>query len=83
MKISANDSPTTARMPQRKRACGACSREDPQPKLLPTSSTRGLRLVGVVERVSEAAFGGLPTVVFERVLLQALERDGLQEPRRE
>ena len=32
-KISENDSPTTARMPQRWIACGACSREEPQPKL--------------------------------------------------
>jgi hypothetical protein len=27
-KISANDSPTMASMPQRCRACGACSREE-------------------------------------------------------
>ena len=32
-KISENDSPTTAWMPARASACGACSREDPQPKL--------------------------------------------------
>ena len=32
-KISENDSPTTARMPQRWSACGACSRDEPQPKL--------------------------------------------------
>ena len=39
-KISANDSPTTARIPQRPIACGACSRDDPQPKFAPTSRTR-------------------------------------------
>ena len=32
-KISENDSPTTARKPLRRIACGACSRDDPQPKL--------------------------------------------------
>ena len=32
-KISAKDSPTSAVMPARARACGACSREEPQPKL--------------------------------------------------
>ena len=31
-KISANDSPMTASMPQRCSPCGACSRDDPQPK---------------------------------------------------
>ena len=36
-KISANDSPTIAWMPQRRIACGACSRDEPQPKLLLTS----------------------------------------------
>ena len=32
-KISARDSATTARMPQAASAWGACSREEPQPKL--------------------------------------------------
>ena len=32
-----NDSPTTALMPQRNRPCGACSRDEPQPKLLLTT----------------------------------------------
>ena len=36
-KISANDSPTIASMPQRRIACGACSRDDPHPKLRLTS----------------------------------------------
>src|SRR5258705_375645 len=36
-KISANDSPTSAWMPQRCSACGACSRELPQPKFLFTT----------------------------------------------
>ena len=34
-KISANDSPMNAVIPMRMRDCGACSREEPQPKLLP------------------------------------------------
>src|SRR5438477_34252 len=40
-KMSANDSPTSALMPQRSSACGACSREEPQPKFLLTIATRG------------------------------------------
>jgi hypothetical protein len=32
-KISEKDSPTIARMPQRWMACGACSRDEPHPKL--------------------------------------------------
>ena len=31
-KISENDSPTQAPMPQRLSACGACSRDEPDPK---------------------------------------------------
>jgi len=38
-KISPKEPPTMARMPQRMRAWGACSREDPQPKFWPTTST--------------------------------------------
>ena len=40
-KMSANDSPTSALMPQRSSACGACSRDEPQPKFLLTTATRG------------------------------------------
>ena len=36
-KISENDSPTTARMPLRRIACGACSRDEPHPKFAFTS----------------------------------------------
>ena len=36
-KISENDWPTTARMPWRRIACGACSRDEPQPKFALTS----------------------------------------------
>ena len=39
-KISANDSPTQASMPQRFSACGACSRDEPEPKLSFTSRIR-------------------------------------------
>ena len=38
-KISPKEPPTMARMPQRISACGACSREEPQPKFWPTTST--------------------------------------------
>ncbi|HEY2133165.1 MAG TPA: hypothetical protein VGH36_09345 [Acetobacteraceae bacterium] len=31
-KISPNDSPAMARIPNRRSPCGACSREEPQPK---------------------------------------------------
>ena len=38
-KISPYEPPTMARMPQRRSAWGACSREDPQPKFCPTTRT--------------------------------------------
>ena len=38
-KISENDSPTIALNPSAARPCGACSRDDPQPKLPFTTST--------------------------------------------
>ena len=38
-KISPKEPPTMARMPQRMSAWGACSREEPQPKFWPTTST--------------------------------------------
>ena len=41
-KISENDSPTTARIPRRRIACGACSREDPQPKFALTTRIAAL-----------------------------------------
>ena len=36
-KISANDSPMNALIPMRINDCGACSREEPHPKFLPTT----------------------------------------------
>ena len=50
-KISANDSPTKALKPQRISACGACSRDEPQPKLLPTTRIARPRITRVVEGV--------------------------------
>ena len=44
-KISPKEPPTMARMPQPMSTCGACSREEPQPKFWPTTSTAGF-LVG-------------------------------------
>ena len=45
-KISPKLSPITAVMPQRRNACGACSREEPQPKFFSTSSRLAARRVG-------------------------------------
>jgi len=38
-KISPNEPPTMAQMTQRMRACWVCSREEPQPKFWPPTST--------------------------------------------
>ena len=38
-KISENDTPITALNPRRRMACGACSRDEPQPKLALTTRT--------------------------------------------
>ena len=53
-KISENDSPMTARMPRRWMACGACSRDEPQPKFALTSSIARAAIRGIVERVHVA-----------------------------
>ena len=42
-KISENDSPTQASIPHRFSACGACSRDDPDPKLSLASRMRACR----------------------------------------
>ena len=78
-KISENDSPTTAVMPQRRRPCGACSRDDPQPKLRFTT-----RMEAPAKRGSSNGWA-LPclvrggAVVLEDVPLEPLEADRLQE----
>ena len=42
-KISEKDTPTTARIPRRRIACGACSRDEPQPKFASTNISVALR----------------------------------------
>ena len=81
-KISAKDSATIAPMPQRAMACGACSRDDPQPKFACANSNLRAAVSRVVERMRRAALGQLAPIVLEDVILEAVERDGLEEPRR-
>ena len=47
LKMSANDAATTARNPKSASAHGACSRELPQPKFHPATSTRAVAPTGV------------------------------------
>jgi hypothetical protein len=63
-------------MPQRCRACGACSRELPQPKLRFTRSTFAALVLQLVEGV-----GGIAPVVREDVRFEPLERDRFQVTR--
>ena len=82
MKISANDSPTTALTPQRAIACGACSRDDPQPKFALTSRTPAPWRDRIVEGMDDAARGRFAALVLEDVTFEAGERNGLEEPGR-
>ena len=68
------------RMPQRRIACGACSRDEPQPKLRVDDEDR--RAADSADRRTDAARPRrlrLRAIVFEQVLLEALERDRLAE----
>ena len=69
-------------MPQRCSACGACSRDEPQPKLLPTIEHARVAPVRIVERMQARRARAPRAIVFEDVRFEALERDGLQKPRR-
>ena len=71
-KISENDSPTTARMPQRRIACGACSRDDPQPKFAFDEQDRRARVARIVERMTLPAACELLAIVLEEVLSRGL-----------
>src|SRR5436309_13935016 len=57
-KIEANEVLTTARNPKSARAQGACSRDDPQPKLSPATSTQALAASG---RLSTKSGRGAPS----------------------
>ena len=83
-KISENDWPTTARMPRRRIACGACSRDEPQPKLRVHEHARVAPAYAGFETGWLPPRGlGFAAIVLEQVLLEPLERDGLQEARRD
>ncbi len=85
-KMSENDSPTIAWMPQRCSACGACSRDEPQPKLRLTSSTDAPWKCGSsngCDAVRALGGRGPGALVLEHVLLEPVEGDRPQEPRRD
>ena len=70
--------------PKRRIACGACSRDEPQPKFLFTSRTLRARETRVVERRASCRLrASCSAVVFERVLAEPVEHDGLQVASRE
>ena len=83
-KMSANDSPTIALMPQRCSACGACSRDEPQPKFLLTDrDARPLRLEArIVHDVPLRMPLGVEARVVEGVLPHAFEGHRLHVARR-
>ncbi len=74
-KISENDTPTTPRIPRRRIACGACSREDPHPKfaLDEHAATRPRRRS--FDGMDGPAAANCCAIVLEQVLLEAVERD--------
>ena len=69
-------------MPHRRIACGACSRDEPQPKFAFTSRIDASGVGAIRDRMGAGrARVGLDPVVLEQVLLEPLERDRSQEPR--
>ena len=82
-KISENDSPTTAPMPRRRIACGACSRDEPQPKFALHEQHRRAGERRVRDGWRRAGRVELAAIVFEEVVLETVERDGFQEARRD
>ena len=75
--------PITALNPRRKIACGACSRDDPQPKLRFTSRIVAPAISRVRQSRASVPPVSLTDVVLEEVLLQTVERDGLSGIARE
>jgi hypothetical protein len=78
-KMSAKDVAITQRMPKSSSAHGACSRDEPQPKLSPAT-----RICAFDRRLVEHEIGVLVAVVViahlvEQVLAEAGALDGLQE----
>ena len=68
--------------PRRRMACGACSRDEPQPKFAFTNSTwRPQTRVAVAWMLTRGRH--LADVVLEEMRLEAFEVNGTQEPRRE
>ncbi len=84
LKMSANDVLITARNPYCVSAHGACSRELPQPKLSPASRIWQAFASGLFRMKS--GFGvavGVVAPVAEKLIAQAVLRNGLQESRRD
>ncbi|MDZ7906605.1 MAG: hypothetical protein U5N55_13145 [Cypionkella sp.] len=82
-KISAKFSAMTARKPYFWIACGACSREEPQPKLAPERRIVAPLKRGVVERVGAVGAVGVLADVVEEEFAETVEGDALHEARRD
>ena len=78
-KISENDSPTTAAMPHRRSPCGACSRDDPQPKLRLTARIDAPAKRGSSNGWTPPCRAAAAPIVLEHVRSRSLEADRLQE----
>ncbi len=82
--MSANEVLITARNPYCVSAQGACSRELPQPKLSPASNIwHGFRLRFVQNEIRLRLAIGVVAPVAEKLIAQAVFRNGLQESRRD
>ena len=74
-KMSAKDKATTARKPWSRSAHTACSREEPQPKFRPATSTWAPARLGPVQHeLGPRLPGGIAAPVGEEVLAQAVPR---------
>ena len=84
LKMSANDGATMARRPQPTSAQGACSRDEPQPKLAPATRICAPGRVGSVEREVEVGRAVGPAApVGEDAVAEAALVGHLEEPRRD
>ena len=81
-KISENDSPTIARMPQRANRLRRVLARRAAAEVGVHEQHRRAGVARIVERMRAAVRLGC-AVVLEQVLLEPLERDDLQEPRRD
>ena len=81
-KISAKLSAMTALKPYFWIACGACSREEPQPKFAPESRIVAPLKRGSFERMRLVGAVGVLAHVVEQKFAEAIERDAFHEARR-